>query len=554
MIGGIRDDIQGKRWRWIDPFLGLFLAIFFSLLFPSQLVAATYYVSPEGQNRNAGTSDAPFKTLRHATGKMAGGDRLIVKDGTYTGEENQIGDLPNGTPNQYTLIQAEHLFQAILEGTGKDVYQNGHLLTPIRFLKNAYIQVEGFKIRNSPTGGAILMIASHHIKILRMSIKNGTRYDDQWGSPITIAQGSHHVLVEDAWITGAMRYGILVVGRNHSDAERERDTTHHVILRRVVVRWDYTKTIEPKAGIAFYGADDFSKDGAITDSVCQNCIVLDLNPGTDYSNMYGAYYNPKTTQNIGYYGSIALNIKGATDESVIGGFFVADNYKKNNGQKVIQSVAWDISGPAVRFSHGDPNGFGEISQSTLGNSDYGVYVGGQPRVSRLPVTIKNTLFLNNKEVHSSLGDILKWSSHNLYFPISLSFLLKSKLASLTNATHPLTTDAKLKYLVRIDPDSPAYRSGEGGVSRGATILYRYGESGTLWGEPGWDTLTTAPLWPWPYQDQIKADFLEPNDPPKGAYPQTNNTHRGFCAKDKTLTKYIWGYLGNPLPVMFEAAE
>jgi len=540
-----------NSWQLIPLIYGVIAVFFFSA---TSLLAATYHVSPSGKNSNTGTVDAPFRTLRHATNRMAGGDSLIVGDGTYIGEENQIGEIPNGTPGQYTLIQAEHPFLSILEGTGKDVYQDGHQLTPIRLINNSYIQIKGLKIKNSPTGGAIAVIASHHIKLLLISIINGTRFDDQWGSPIVITNGSHHVLLEDAWITGAMRDGVLVYGNNHSDSNKERDTTRHVILRRVVVRWDYAKTHEPKAGIAFYGADDFAVNGAVIDSVCQNCIVLDLNPGEHYYNMYGAYYNPKTTQNISYYGSIALNIKGATTESDMGGFFIADNYDQNNGHKLIQSVAWDITGPAVRFSKGDPNGFGEINQSTLGNSNYGVFIGGEPGESRLPIKIKNSLLLNNKEIYSSLRDLLTWSSYNLYFPISVPHLLKSKLYSFKNSAHALTSDAKMKYLTRIEADSPAYHSGESGVSRGATILYRYGESGTLWGEPGWDTLTTKPLWPWPYQDQIKADFSEPNYPPKGAYPPINNTRRGFCAKDQTLTKYIWEYLGNPIPALFEVGK
>jgi hypothetical protein len=512
---------------------------------PDIAVSGIYYVAPDGDDGNLGTIKAPFKTLSFATGKMTGGDTLILRDGTYTGEENQIWNLPNGSPDQYTIIKAEHPFAAVLEETGKDAFQDRFLRTPIRFLNNSYIQLEGIKIKNSPTVGAILMIASHHIKLLRTSIKNGTRFDDPWGSPITITHGSHHILVEDAWITGAMRYGVLVNGNNDSDSNKERDTTHQVILRRVVVRWDYMKTVEPKAGIAFYGADDFSTDGAVIDSVCQNCLVLDFNPGMDYYNMYGAYYNPKTTQNIGYYGSMALNIRGATQESVIGGFFIADNYKKNLGQKIINSVAWDISGPAIRFSEGDPDGFGEIEQSTMGNSAYGVYVGGTPGISRLPVKIENSIFFNNETAHSSLDDLLKWSSNNLYFPVSASFLPE---------TDALMSDPKLKYLVRVETDSPAYHSGEEGLIRGATVLYQYGKSGTLWGETGWDALTTVPLWPWPYEDQIKADFSEPNPSPAGAYPAVNDTRRGFCEEDSTLTKYIWEYLGNPMPAKFEVGQ
>ncbi len=519
------------------PLYSIVFAGLFLVLSAIPLFAATYYVAPNGKNDNPGTEVSPWKTLSHASSKIAGGDTLIVKNGTYTGEENQIWNLPSGQEARYTTIKAEHPFGVILEGTGKDVGQNGYLRTPIRLLDNAYIQIEGFKLRNSPTGGAILLANSHHIKLLRISIKNGTRFDYPWGPPLTITKGSHHVLAEDVWITGAMRYGVLVSGNNKHGSDKEEDTTRQIILRRVVVRWDYMKTDEPKAGIAFYGADDFSKNGAVVDSVCQNCLVLDLNPGDDYENMYGAYYNPKTTQNIGYYGSIALNIKGETEQSVIGGFYVTDNYKKNKGQKIVDSVAWDIDGPAVQFTEGDPTGFGEVTQSTLGKSEYGVFVRGSPGGSRLPVKIKNNLFIKNETVYSSVKDLIKLSSYNLYFPQS----------SLRDPNQALTSDPQLKYLVQVEQGSPAYHSGEGGASRGATLLYRYGKSGTLWGEPGWDALTTESLWPWPYEDQIHTDFSEPNPPPKGAYPPKNKTDRGFAAKGQTLTKYIWEYLGHPIP-------
>ncbi len=89
---------------------------------------------------------------------------------------------------------------------------------------------------------------------------------------------------------------------------------------------------------------------------------------------------------------------------------------------------------------------------------------------------------------------------------------------------------------------------------GAVIMKRYGVSGTFWGEPGYDQLTNEDLWPWPYEDKIKAVFAEPNDPPAGYTPTTNNTRRGFAATGNglyggpiTLTSYIWEYLGTPCP-------
>ncbi|MBL8524645.1 MAG: hypothetical protein JNN20_13215 [Betaproteobacteria bacterium] len=89
---------------------------------------------------------------------------------------------------------------------------------------------------------------------------------------------------------------------------------------------------------------------------------------------------------------------------------------------------------------------------------------------------------------------------------------------------------------------------------GAVIMKRWGVSGTRWGEPGYDQLTTEDLWPWPYQDKIKAVFREANPPPAGNSPATNDTLRGFAANGNglyggpiTLTSYIWEFLGTPCP-------
>ena len=49
---------------------------------------------------------------------------------------------------------------------------------------------------------------------------------------------------EDIFAAGMMRYGVLFVGG---------DTNHHNIMRRVVVRWDYSTTAQPRASIVVYG-------------------------------------------------------------------------------------------------------------------------------------------------------------------------------------------------------------------------------------------------------------------------------------------------------------
>lgn len=92
-----------------------------------------------------------------------------------------------------------------------------------------------------------------------------------------------------------------------------------------------------------------------------------------------------------------------------------------------------------------------------------------------------------------------------------------------------------------------------GTTAGAIVMKKYGTSGSLFYQSGWDSLTTENLWPWYGEDVIKAVFSERNDPPLKSTPVKNDTKRGFCAakgkfgQPQTLTKYVWEYLGYEIP-------
>ncbi|GEM_PF-762530 len=45
----------------------------------------TYYVAPDGNDANSGSSDQPFRTIQHAVDMVSPGGTIIVRDGTYTG-------------------------------------------------------------------------------------------------------------------------------------------------------------------------------------------------------------------------------------------------------------------------------------------------------------------------------------------------------------------------------------------------------------------------------------------------------------------------------------
>ena len=64
----------------------MFRAILCQLIVCATASAATYYVSPEGNDRNSGTSEGdPFGVVQHAIDRMQAGDTLVVLDGVYSG-------------------------------------------------------------------------------------------------------------------------------------------------------------------------------------------------------------------------------------------------------------------------------------------------------------------------------------------------------------------------------------------------------------------------------------------------------------------------------------
>ena len=104
----------------------------------------------------------------------------------------------------------------------------------------------------------------------------------------------------------------------------------------------------------------------------------------------------------------------------------------------------------------------------------------------------------------------------------------------------------LKHLPRVEPEGAYAKAGQDGKDLGARMLVRIGQPATLWGEPGWTSLTSQDLWPWPHEALIQQAFRSgAADPP---------SDRGFCADDEglyggpiTLTSYVWEYLGQACP-------
>ena len=74
---------------------------------------AVYYVSPNGNDKNAGTKAAPWKSVYYAAKKAAAGDTVIFEDGIYRETEYTVVE-NSGTEGKPITFKAQNPYKAII--------------------------------------------------------------------------------------------------------------------------------------------------------------------------------------------------------------------------------------------------------------------------------------------------------------------------------------------------------------------------------------------------------------------------------------------------------
>ncbi len=477
------------------PTIPIHLIFLLSILSAGIANATNYYVDAAAPNDSGnGSISAPKKTLSAGVNLMSpnGGDILTVRAGTYSSALDELVTLVNGKAGSYNTIKA---------ATDGSVVITANLnLTS----NAAYIRFEGLKWK-SPLTKSIL---GHHLKFLRCAFIEGPPSGNEMTLSIgtnDVTPGAQYILLEDVWVFGpGGRYNIIVY---NSDK---------IILRRVVVRhdggWSDTKG-DPEAGIAIYNSSD---------TQIQNGMVVDSN--LPYYYWEKAFYNVKNSSSLNPHrntkisGSIALN-------NVSDGFGYDDAGPIENAV-IENSVAWNTGG-GVALGGGSAGGHSVIARNlTVGATSGHAYSN---------YGANSTLDVSNAVAYGNSGNAFGGSD-----PITHSFNdCNSNSGGNCSATGEISLNPLnngLKYLPRIEAASALKTAGLGGGQIGAELVKRIGASETLFGEAGYDAVTSENLWPWPYQQRIKTEMC--NDA---------GISRGFCSAS-SLTHYVWEYLGNACPI------
>jgi hypothetical protein len=496
-----------------------FIIIIFllNLYFAASSFAATYYMSPGGSDSRSGTTEATaWRTFANAFWNMVAGDTLILLDGTYsesagTGvinwESPNSSQPPSGTNIfNMTVVRAKTAGNVVVDGEGTYGLFIGRSTR-----KDGYIKIQGIRFE----GGGFLYNTTHV-----MLKECGFHSTHMWGGAVlSVGAGDHsngntYNLIEDCWVWGSDR---LIASNYRAD---------YTIWRRVVIRGDgcnsaaCTGSGNPNVGITVYESHYCS---------LQNVIVIDriLDGGEPYSDFATAEHTGGSYA-LGpneWLGCISLK---APD---MGYSFQADNA---NDQTVTMKncVVWGST--SFGFNPSCPH-FSNISLENLtcgnvGNDCFRVQdvISGTAR--NLISTNAGRYGYNSYVVTPSYVDVYNSAAAN-YLEGGVTCSAGCRTTNPQNDGNP----ASIKYIPRIETGSALKGTGYNAGDYGANVVKRYGTDGTFYGDTGYNTLTSVDLWPWPNEDRIKADL------------STAST-RGFCASGQTLTKYIWEYLGNTIPL------
>ncbi|HEY3220375.1 MAG TPA: right-handed parallel beta-helix repeat-containing protein [Gemmatimonadales bacterium] len=105
-----------------------------------------YHVATTGNDANAGTAAAPFRTIQHAADIVNAGDAVLVENGVYTGGSTVVYINRSGTAANRIVFRAASRWGAIIDG-------NNNASTTGIAIPGGFVWVEGFEVRNTSRYG-----------------------------------------------------------------------------------------------------------------------------------------------------------------------------------------------------------------------------------------------------------------------------------------------------------------------------------------------------------------------------------------------------------------
>jgi len=498
-----------------------FKLIIFILLISPICFGADWYVSPTGSDGANGTSDeTPLATFAHAYTLMSPGDTLYLMDGTYNEQLYPPVALSgsSGSPTKFIAVNdSQAIIAPTIENYAADTRAAIYIYSNVSRGRMSYFDFEGLFAKAAGEHNGIGVYSmdfadpetqmTNHINFRRCGSMGGAV--DRNVSSVEL-MGSTDILFEDGYAFGFGRKALEVYG------------AIRVTVRRTIVRFDWWegdgyKPNDPRIGMTCYNT---------LDSTFENIISFDSGPRPIGSSPDMAAFvlsgndaggtGIQGSAGSGYYGSIAFNNKP-------GGYMNGFEINGGTGTAVTDLTVKDVvlidnSGFGLNI-HDNVNGVAISNLSTINNTLTGTRQNPYPVYGISNVTITTSLSKDN----GGYG----------YYGVT-----PTNSSSTGNGSGGTVEPSYMPTILHPPTNTPV-----SGYDRGATIIFKY-----------IDGIETAyPLWPWAGEAIIKdkmcnATYLQEIENAINGHDSSSIDYvPGWCATNKTLTEYVWEYLGNEIP-------
>lgn len=210
---------------------------------PPEPQGNVHYVATDGDDdAGDGSLGSPWATIGGALDRVADGDTILVRPGTYDGAQELRGTFATGV-----VVRSEVPYQARLRHTG----------TVVRCFYGQGISLEGFDIAHAGPGSTALVIQIQDLigepggsdTVSRITIRNNVLHDSHDNDILKINNGASNVLVE----------GNLFYNQAGSDEHIDVNSVTDVVVQDNVFMNDF-------AGSGRTNANDTSSYVVIKDS------------------------------------------------------------------------------------------------------------------------------------------------------------------------------------------------------------------------------------------------------------------------------------------------
>ncbi|MBP1656105.1 MAG: hypothetical protein H6Q31_706 [Bacteroidetes bacterium] len=195
------------------------------VIWSSWLFGRTYVVAPAGNDNNAGTVSAPWRTLAKANGTLVSGDTVVVRGGTYHERIAPVRSGISGSPIVYRSYPGE-----LVVADGPDD-ADLNLVAVYR----SWVVIEGFTFRNQdyfdlPGNNDYWVVLEGSNNVFRYNrlVAEGDVYenvDTRHATSRGIAEAGRNNTIEHCFIRG-LTFGIVIAGSSPRYTVLRYDTVH----------------------------------------------------------------------------------------------------------------------------------------------------------------------------------------------------------------------------------------------------------------------------------------------------------------------------------------